>query len=49
MDIEIQLCPEEKKKQKPADSELVFGKIFTDHMFVMDYENENWGKPEIIP
>ena len=26
-------------KQKPADeSKLGFGKLFTDHMFIMDYE-----------
>lgn len=41
-------CP----KQKPADeSKLGFGKIFTDHMFVMDYgPEEGWGMtPALYP
>ncbi|MHA1201229.1 MAG: branched-chain amino acid aminotransferase [Candidatus Heimdallarchaeaceae archaeon] len=49
MDIEIQLATEEQKKQKPADSELVFGKVFTDHLFEVEYENEKWGTPKIVP
>ena len=28
---------------------LPFGRIFSDHMVVMDYENEAWKKPEIVP
>ena len=40
-------CP----KQKPADeSKLGFGKIFTDHMFVMDYgPEEGWHDARIVP
>lgn len=40
-------CP----KQKPEDeSKLGFGKIFTDHMFMMDYEEgKGWYDPRIIP
>jgi len=37
-------------KDKPKDSELVFGTQFTDHMFVMDYTVDNgWHDPRIIP
>ncbi|MCL2089283.1 MAG: branched-chain amino acid aminotransferase [Oscillospiraceae bacterium] len=38
-------------KQKPASaSELKFGTIFTDHMFVMDYEEgRGWYDPRIVP
>lgn len=38
-------------KAKPADeSKLGFGKIFTDHMFVMDYEEgKGWYDARIIP
>ena len=38
-------------KAKPADeSKLGFGKIFTDHMFVMDYdEGQGWHDPRIVP
>lgn len=28
---------------------LVFGKTFTDHMFVCDYKNGQWENPQIIP
>ena len=37
-------------KQKPDESELSFGKYFTDHMFVMEYTQEHgWHNPEIKP
>ena len=49
MDIPILLCSEEQKKPLPKDSELVFGKIFTNHMFFMHYINEKWNNPRIIP
>ncbi|MEX1193304.1 MAG: branched-chain amino acid aminotransferase [Brumimicrobium sp.] len=28
---------------------LPFGKVFSDHMLVMDYENGEWSSPEILP
>ena len=36
-------------KQKPDFSKLGFGKYFTDHMLVTDYENGAWKEPEIVP
>jgi branched-chain amino acid aminotransferase len=48
-DIQINLCPEEKRKTKLPDEELVFGKTFTDHMFFMEYKDEKWSEPKIIP
>ena len=38
-------------KAKPADSsKLGFGNIFTDHMFLMNYdEGEGWHNPRIVP
>ena len=38
-------------KQKPADeSALGFGRIFTDHMFIMDYElGIGWHDARIVP
>jgi branched-chain amino acid aminotransferase len=34
----------------PPEEQLGFGKIFTDHMFTMDYDRENgWHKPEVVP
>src|SRR4249920_2054923 len=38
------------KKQKPKDSELSFGTVFTDHMFVMDFQEEKgWYDPRVEP
>ena len=38
------------KKPKPKDSELSFGTVFTDHMFVMDFQEEKgWYDPRIEP
>jgi branched-chain amino acid aminotransferase len=36
--------------QKPADASLSFGKVFTDHMFVMNYvEGRGWHDPRVVP
>ena len=42
------------KTEHSTLSELDFdniplGKIFTDHMFICDYENGTWNNPRIIP
>lgn len=37
-------------KQKPDPDTLVFGKAFTDHMFIMDYhEEQGWHDGRIVP
>lgn len=37
-------------KEKPDPKSLGFGKIFTDHMFVMNYtEGKGWHDPRIVP
>ncbi len=37
-------------KQPPADATLTFGKVFTDHMFMMEYdEGRGWHNPRIVP
>ncbi|TDH63638.1 branched-chain amino acid aminotransferase [Dankookia rubra] len=37
-------------KPKPADETLSFGKVLTDHMFLMDYdEGKGWHSPRIVP
>ncbi len=48
-EIKIELT--KQPKEKPADqSKLGFGKIFTDHMFVMNYdEGQGWHDPRIVP
>ena len=37
-------------KEKPDQSDLGFGRYFTDHMFIMDYdEGEGWHDGRIVP
>lgn len=51
MEIKITQVEPDKLKKKPDDAEnLVFGNIFTDHMFVVDYEEgRGWYDPRIVP
>jgi branched-chain amino acid aminotransferase len=37
-------------KERPKDAELGFGNVFTDHMFVMDFQEEKgWYDPRVEP
>ncbi len=48
--MELTVSKTEHLKQKPDDSKLDFGTIFTDHMFNMDYHPEKgWYNPRIEP
>ncbi len=49
LDIKVTLT--DTPKQKPADeSTLGFGRLFTDHMFLMDYEEgKGWINARIVP
>lgn len=48
--MEIKINKSTNLKQKPEDSTLGFGKIFTDHMFIMDYSTEEgWHDARIEP
>lgn len=39
-----------EKKNKPESEKIPFGRTFTDHMFVMDYEvDKGWHEPRILP
>jgi len=50
MNSNIKITKTTNPKEKPNSDKLGFGKIFTDHMLVMDYiEGQGWLKPEIIP
>ena len=51
MKQEIQVTLTAHPKAKPQDeSKLGFGTIFTDHMFLMDYEEgKGWHNPRIVP
>ncbi|MBP2637356.1 MAG: ilvK [Firmicutes bacterium] len=47
-DIAVTLA--EKRGTLPAEDKLGFGKIFTDHMFVMDYvSGKGWHNARIVP
>jgi branched-chain amino acid aminotransferase len=46
----IRIARAAARKPRPKDSELGFGTVFTDHMFVMDFEEEKgWYDPRIEP
>ena len=48
--MEIKIIKSEKKSVMPEESALGFGKVFSDHMFVMDWEAEKgWYDARIIP
>lgn len=51
MSMQIRIEKASILKNKPADqSKLGFGQIFTDHMFIMDYETgKGWYDPRIVP
>lgn len=48
----LKIAIERVKKSRISEvdfSNIPFGKIFTDHMFVADYRNNEWGNSRIIP
>ena len=48
--MEIKITKTTQPKEKPESSTLGFGKVFTDHMFIMDYSEEaGWHDARIVP
>lgn len=48
--MNIKITKTKEPKQHPEADKLGFGKYFTDHMFIMDYdEGEGWHDARIIP
>lgn len=48
--MEIKIIENTEKHTLPAENTLGFGKIFTDHMFVMEYdEGRGWHDARIVP
>jgi branched-chain amino acid aminotransferase len=46
----IRITKTATRKPKPKDSELGFGQFFTDHMFVVDFQEEKgWYDPRVEP
>ena len=47
---DIQIKKAASRKARPTDADLVFGTVFTDHMFLMDYSEEHaWHCPRVEP
>ncbi len=50
MHQKISIQRTQNPKPKPDQSNLGFGRYFSDHMFIMDYSRENgWYDPRIVP
>ena len=48
--MKISIIRTKNPKVKPDENNLTFGKEFTDHMFVMDYEEgKGWYDPRVVP
>lgn len=48
--LEITIQKNPQPKEKPCSTDLGFGQIFTDHMFMMDYTKEKgWHDARIVP
>jgi len=48
--MNIKITPNPTPKPKPDVNGLQFGKVFTDHMFIMDYYGgQGWVEPRIVP
>lgn len=48
--MEIKVTRARTDRMRPKDSDLGFGQVFTQHMFVMDYSQEKgWHDPAIVP
>ena len=48
--MEISITKTQNPKAKPDASNIAFGKEFTDHMFIMDYnKKEGWHNARIVP
>ncbi len=48
--MEIKITKTQTPREMPPEKELGFGRIFTDHMFLMDWEEgRGWYDPRIVP
>ncbi|CDQ18547.1 branched chain amino acid aminotransferase apoenzyme [Halobacillus karajensis] len=48
--MSLNIVETDHKKAKPESEAIPFGRTFTDHMFVMDYQvDKGWHEPRIVP
>ena len=48
MDVRLDLVPESARKSLPAEpAKLPFGRVFSDHMFLMEYSGGRWHSPRV--
>ena len=48
--MDIKITKTQTPREMPPETELGFGKVFTDHMFLMDWEEgRGWYDPRIVP
>ena len=48
--MQIQITKTQNPSTMPPENELGFGRVFTDHMFIMDYEEgKGWQNARIVP
>ena len=48
--LDIKITRAQTLKSRPDPDKLVFGKTFTDHMFLMDYDaGQGWHDPRVVP
>jgi branched-chain amino acid aminotransferase len=50
MNISVTTAPPDDRKEITKDDELGFGQVFTDHMFLWNYDpKQRWHEPRIVP
>lgn len=49
-DLKVTPAKPNQLQTKPGDGNLIFGKYFTDHMFIAEWDKSTgWGSPKIKP
>ena len=48
MDIQVKPIAESRISQLNIEN-IQFGKLYADHMFMVDFEHGEWGTPQIVP
>lgn len=49
MSLEISIHRSKDRRPKPPASDLGFGRFFTDHMFLADYDGGAWSNGRVVP